>query len=207
MIVLESLIVVTIMNSVLEILKYGGTIVDLVNNNPGQLSVNEYSFIVNKLIGENGCNFLVFGVGRDSKLWLDVNSNGKTVFLENCESWINKVTDMIDCDIDIRNVEYTSKSTEWESIIDDVDKLTIELPQDIIDTEWDYIFVDSPQGWIDDKTPGRMQSIFMSSSLKCNKGIFLHDVERVIETVYGEKYFGKPTERIDRLNYWRVNND
>ena len=66
--------------------------------------------------------------------------------------------------------------------------LELPLPGDVLEKKWDIILVDAPGGW-NDETPGRMQSIYMSSKLIKTKGeIFVHDCEREIEDIYCNKY-------------------
>ena len=175
-------------------------IIELVNSNPGQLSVKEYEFIYEKLHNHGSCNFLVFGAGNDSKLWLDINKSGKTVFIENNEEWIDTVKSKVD-GIDIRKVDYTTVLSDWMDVLNSPDKLHIDLGEDVINTVWDFIFIDSPMGFGDN--PGRMQSIYSASQLTCDN-YFLHDVDRPVEFVYGDKYLGVPTMSFDRLSYWGI---
>ncbi|VFQ69939.1 unnamed protein product [Cuscuta campestris] len=37
------------------------------------------------------CNFLVFGLGYDSLMWAALNQGGRTVFLEESDSWIDQI--------------------------------------------------------------------------------------------------------------------
>ena len=34
------------------------------------------------------CNFLVFGLGHDTPMWLALNSSGRTLFVESSDKWI-----------------------------------------------------------------------------------------------------------------------
>lgn len=52
----------------------------LVKNNPKQLTIREYSYIVKTVVEKKGCNMLIFGVGRDSELWRQANKKGKHSF-------------------------------------------------------------------------------------------------------------------------------
>ena len=70
---------------------YRDTIQSLVEQNPNQMSFDEYVYIYELIKSKSGCNLLIFGLGRDSELWLDVNKNGKTIFLEDNTEWINTV--------------------------------------------------------------------------------------------------------------------
>jgi len=169
---------------------------DLVKSNPGQLSIDEYTKIYDTIKNDDGLNVLIFGIGNDSFLWQDANKNGRTVFLENSREWIDKIKRTNDT-LDVREIEYTTNASDWKVLIDDTDALLLNLSDDIINTEWDYIFVDSPLGG----GPGRMQSIYTASTLKCEK-YFLHDADRVIECTYGDLYLGKCVETLDRLKYY-----
>lgn len=55
-----------------------------------QMTAKEYEYIADIVCSRNGCNLLVFGVGRDSALWLIANQGGKTVFLEDSDKWLDK---------------------------------------------------------------------------------------------------------------------
>ena len=59
----------------------------LVESNPGQATVEEYTLVYRVLAERAPCRMLVFGVGRDSQLWLDANRGGTTVFLEDVRAW------------------------------------------------------------------------------------------------------------------------
>ena len=37
------------------------------------------------------CNFLVFGLGHDGLMWNALNHGGRTIFLEEDESWIQQM--------------------------------------------------------------------------------------------------------------------
>ena len=173
---------------------------EISHNNSWGCSVKEYSYIVDILTKyDDGCNFLVFGLGKDTKLWDMVNNKGKTVFLENLDVWIKKTKDELN--VDVRKVEYTTIRKEWNSILDDKKRLYLPLDKDIIETKWDLIFIDSPMGG-NDSVPGRMQSIYTASTLNC-KDYILHDVDRVVEKTYGNKYLGTLVKTIDKLNHYQ----
>lgn len=176
---------------------YYNEIFNLVQSNPEQLTINEYTFISNKIQEYTNCNFLVFGLGRDSILWDTINNNGKTIFIEHDPYWIS----LSDPKLDIRKIEYTTDISEAFDIIDDPDRLYIELDKDIIETNWDLIFIDSPTGYLDSGVAGRMQSIYTASTLRCTDYI-LHDINRDVERIYGDKYLGCIDYTLDRMNYY-----
>ena len=47
-----------------------------------QMSAREYGYIANAICSRNGCNLLVFGVGRDSRLWLAANQHIDGLYLD-----------------------------------------------------------------------------------------------------------------------------
>lgn len=173
----------------------------LVADNHGQCSEREYALIVQELRSQPSCNFLVFGVGNDSKLWLEINKGGKTVFLEDQLDWIQTVKSTVGEHLDIRKVEYRTDISEWKEIVDNRERLLLDLPGDIINTDWDLIFIDSPMGFRSTGVPGRMQSIYTASQLKCHRYI-LHDVDRIVEKTYGEIYLGEMVNHIDKMNLY-----
>ena len=60
-------------------LKLYERVAELVRRNPNQLTQEEYLFVGRTLSGRSPCNLLVFGVGRDSNLWIDINEGGHIV--------------------------------------------------------------------------------------------------------------------------------
>jgi hypothetical protein len=141
------------------------------------------------------CNLLIFGMGNDTPLWLEINANGRTAFLENSREWFQKIMELCP-DAESYLVTYNTKITEWEVLLDEHSLLAVDLPPQITGTKWDVIVVDGPSG--DYQTykkqygvepPGRMSSIYMSSYLiKPNGYVFVHDCHRIIERVYSDRY-------------------
>tara|TARA_X000001382_G_C3121605_1_gene163343 strand:+ start:46 stop:693 length:648 start_codon:yes stop_codon:yes gene_type:complete len=178
----------------------------LVNQNPGQMSFDEYVYIYELIKSKSGCNLLIFGLGRDSELWLDVNKDGKTIFLEDNQSWIDIVKiqmDNLNKQIDIRNITYNNLGYDADRLLTEYDSgqnnLKLDLPNDIPDIEWDIIIVDAPAGYGLD-VPCRMKSIYESYNLSNEMtDIIVHDCERKIETMY-TNYFFKNYKLITELN-------
>ena len=94
---------------------YRDDILDLIDENPGQMSFEEYAYIYNLINLKNGCNVLVFGTGKDSELWSKANKNGKTIFLEDDLQWINHAS-VMGIGLDIRHVEYTDLGYDAERL-------------------------------------------------------------------------------------------
>tara|TARA_R100001377_G_scaffold52703_1_gene30903 strand:- start:300 stop:959 length:660 start_codon:yes stop_codon:yes gene_type:complete len=170
----------------------------LVNQNPGQMSFEEYDYIYKLIKSKSECKLLVFGLGRDSNLWLDVNKNGKTIFLEDNQEWINSIEIQIknlNKQIDIRNITYTNVGYDADRLLEEYDSennnLKLNLSDDIRQIKWDLILVDAPAGYGKDM-PCRMKSIYESYNLS-NKtfdtDVIVHDAERVIEKQYTNYFF------------------
>lgn len=178
----------------------------LVAGNPYQLSVNEYSLIAEHLVQKAPCNMLVFGVGRDSSLWIKSNRFGKTVFLEDSPVWLQKVREQIPT-IDAYLVTYGTKLSDWRVWLES-ENLLLDLPEELMDTKWDIIFVDGPEGWSDEK-PGRMKSIFTAALLAFKSGdcrVFVHDCDRPVESAFASKFLRDENLQatLDRMNVYSI---
>jgi len=177
---------------------YRDSIQYLVDSNPGQMSFEEYDHIYKLIKSKSGCNLLVFGLGRDSNLWLDANLGGKSVFLEDNQQWIKAAQSHmrnLNKQIDIRHITYSDTGYDAERLLSEYDSgtnnLKLDLPQDIFTTDWDIIICDAPEGYSDDK-PCRMKSIYETYNLSNrnpNIDVVFHDVQRRIETLYTEYFF------------------
>jgi uncharacterized protein (TIGR01627 family) len=181
----------------------------LVKNNLHQLSEAEYELIATTLIDKTPCNMLVFGVGRDSSLWVKLNCQGITVFLEDNQIWFDRISLEIP-QINAYLVTYDTKRNQWLELLNrNIEaELFLELPKEIKENKWDIIFVDAPEGWSDEK-PGRMKSIFTAaklahSSKDCH--VFVHDCDRQVEAIYSKKFLHDENliTTQDRLRYYYI---
>ncbi len=164
---------------------------NLVRGNSQQLTASEYILILENLIKKAPCNILVFGVGKDSKLWVENNPLGKTVFLEDDPSWLNLICSEIP-QINAHLVHYDTRRKMWKMLLKNRNKkeLLLSLPEELVETKWDIIFVDGPAGWSDD-TQGRMKSIYTAAYLahkSKNCHVFVHDCDRRVEAVYSSEF-------------------
>lgn len=187
--------------------EYQDRIEKLVASNPGQLSLKEYTLIADTIFNRKACHLLVFGVGRDSQLWIDINKEGKTVFLEDNPFWLDYARKKVP-NIVVFQVCYDTKRKDWSQLLSQPEKLKMDLPKEIWDTKWDIIFVDAPAGFSDDQ-PGRMKSIYTASFLaQTNTDVFVHDCDRIVECVYCSHFFQKSDLKntIDRLCHYHINN-
>jgi|GEM_PF-1210954 len=191
--------------------KYKNQITKLVENNPYQLSIEEYSYITDLVSKRAPGNFLIFSLGKDSGLWLEVNKNGKTVFLEDNIDWFNEVTKNYP-EMEAYLVKYGTKRKEWLKLLleynQGYESLSMELPAHILESKWDFIFVDAPAGY-SDEMPGRMKSIYLAAQLafKSEKtDIFVHDCDRIVENIYGGYFLHQENfvTQVRKLNHYRI---
>jgi len=163
----------------------------LVESNPGQASEAEYSLVHGVLCGRAPCNLLVFGVGRDSSLWMDVNNGGRTVFVEDVREWAEYAREHVE-GISVVDVRYWTLRVMWHLLRFIPSLLYMRsLPADVLDAQWDVILVDAPRGtrWY---RRGRMMSIYTASVLaKRSRGVvFVHDCHRFTEAECSDAFLG-----------------
>jgi len=190
---------------------YTHKIKELVASNPLQMSYEEYSYIADCILRRAPCNVLVFGVGNDSAMWREINTGGLTTFIENDNEWIEKITNNSP-DIDIVKCSYTTKLLEADSLLQQHKNgervLLLELPERVRRIAWDIIVIDAPFGGTIE-APGRMQSIFEAYQLSQHGGtvdIFIHDINRPVEKMYADYFFGVATiqAQFSRLRHVRI---
>lgn len=180
---------------------------ELVERNPGQASFEEYKCLRDAILRRAPCNLLIFGLGRDSPLWVESNRGGRTVFLENVTAWIEQTGKLRGAEI--YTVEYDTKRFQWRWLLNKSKRLFMRsIPSEVVSTGWDVIFVDAPAGtrW---KSPGRMQSIYTAAVLarrSADTDVFVHDCDRRVERVYSDRYLGDSNlvEQVDRLRHYHV---
>lgn len=161
----------------------------LIRDNPHQLSYSEYARVAETVLEKTPCNFLVFGVGKDSSLWIDLNKEGSTYFLEDNPYWLNLIKGQIP-NLNAYPVVYNTKRKEWKHLLKKTEVLQLKLPIELNAIKWDIIFVDAPAGW-DDECPGRMKSIataaFFAHTQK-DVHVLVHDCDRKVEAIYSSEY-------------------
>lgn len=178
----------------------------LVDDNPGQGTLAEYRHFRNTIRNRAPCNLLVFGVGKDSRFWLEANVGGTTVFVEHEAEWIRMTRENVP-GVDVVQVSYDTRRTQWKALLERRDVLFMEdLPNRILSTDWDVIFVDSPQGG-SSKRPGRMKSIYTASVLarrSTDVHVLVHDCDRPVEATYADRYLGpeRLVTQVDRLRHY-----
>lgn len=163
----------------------------LVESNPGQASEAEYTLVYDVLMERAPCNLLVFGVGRDSSLWMDANDGGRTVFVEDVRRWADYAREHVE-GIMVIDVRYWTLRIMWHVLRFVPSVLYMRsLPTHVLEAEWDVILVDAPRGtrWY---RRGRMMSIYTASVLaKRSRGIvFVHDCHRFTEAECSDAFLG-----------------
>lgn len=165
---------------------------ELVRSNPGQGTFEEYRALKERIVARAPCDLLVFGVGRDSRVWVGANRGGRTVFVEHEPEWIARTREELP-GVAIHPVRYDTRRLFGKRLLERRDRLFMEdLPESVMARNWDIIFVDSPQG-VSWRRPGRMKSIYTASVLarrSTDVDVFVHDCHRDIENLYSERYLG-----------------
>jgi len=167
-------------------------IIALLERNAGQATFAEYKLLHDTVLDRAPCNLLVFGVGRDSSLWLDANAGGKTIFLEDVAKWADFARSEAP-DIVVHDIRYRTARCLWPLLRHFESALYLsDLPGTVADTPWDVIFVDAPRAtrWY---RPGRMRSVYTASVLARRSGgdVFVHDCHRRVERESSDQFLGE----------------
>lgn len=183
-------------------------ITELVEDDPDQLSRDEYRYLAEIVAARSGCDLLVFGVGNDSKLWMHVNADGRTVFLESSPFW-GEMVRWWHPGIDVRMVRYGTKRSQWSELLEGPEAdLEMDLPEDVEEGEWDVIFVDGPSAQSGD-SPGRMKSIYTAAGLARGQpgtDLVVHDCDRPVERAYCDRFLGDDllVREFERTRHYRT---
>ncbi|XP_043718737.1 glucuronoxylan 4-O-methyltransferase 1-like [Telopea speciosissima] len=177
------------------------------SNTTPQQTFKEISVSARVLDKKSPCNFLVFGLGHDSPLWSSLNYGGRTVFLDEDESWIKLIKQKFS-NLEVYHVGYETKVRDAENllrigkekectVVSDRENSKCQLmlkalPQVVYEVEWDLIMVDAPTGYHDD-APGRMGAIYTAGMMARNRkegetDVFVHDVNRVVEDKFSKTF-------------------
>lgn len=176
-----------------------------------QQSLAEITVSFEVLKSRAPCNFLVFGLGRDSLMWTSLNPRGTTLFLEEDPKWVKTVlkdaqylrahtvpyrTQLSQADHLLSSYRSERKCSPSNAVLRGNTRCALaldNLPDEVYETEWDLIMIDAPRGYFAE-APGRMGAIFSAAVMARNrKGsgvthVFLHDVNRKVEKVYAEEF-------------------
>jgi hypothetical protein len=180
---------------------------ELVRSNPGQGELPEYTCMLDTLRARAPCQLLIFGVGRDSALWLRANRGGRTVFIEHEAEWIRETRARLP-EAEVVQVRYRTYRWQWWLLLHQPWLLQMnDLPKEVMDARWDVIFVDSPQGGHATR-PGRMKSLYTAAQLARRvpgTEVLVHDCDRRVEQVYSDRYLGPGSlvASVGRLRHYR----
>jgi hypothetical protein len=164
---------------------------------PIELWTEEIESIVEAIACWPGCRLLVFGTGYDAPLWLVLNRQGRTAFIEDDPHWIETATR--NCPgVEVHRVTYPTVLSQWPMLLHDPERTFIELPVAVTAEPWDVILVDAPSGALSafraihgHEPPGRPCSIAAARRLIRSGGdVFVHDCERPAEDAFTRHYFG-----------------
>jgi hypothetical protein len=134
---------------------------------------------------DRACNFLVFGLGNDSPMWVDINRFGRTLFVENDPKWFEVVKEQ-NPSIDARLVDYGDVSVV-KSLADPMTIIKSANPPDFLrEQSWDVILIDGPRGY-KPHHPGRAIPICWSAMIKNRQtDIFIDDANRDLERLFSD---------------------
>uniref|UniRef100_A0A1J3HA12 Glucuronoxylan 4-O-methyltransferase 2 n=1 Tax=Noccaea caerulescens TaxID=107243 RepID=A0A1J3HA12_NOCCA len=193
-----------------------------------QQTLSEISVTKKVLEKKSPCNFLVFGLGHDSLMWASLNHGGRTIFLDEDESWIHQIAEKFPS-LESYHVRYETKVRDAADLMaatrdrDECGRVTTDLrvskcvlalkslPETVYVTEWDLIMVDAPTGF-HDEAPGRMSAIYTAGMIarRRRKGettaVFVHDVDRKVEDGFSMAFLCRDylTEQQGRLRHFTV---
>ena len=135
---------------------------------------------------------MVFGVGRDSGLWLRANAGGMSLFLEDVPEWASFARSAVE-GIVVHDIRYgVARRFMWPFLRHFERSLFLSnLPRDVVETPWDIILVDAPRGtrWY---RAGRMKSVYTASVLaaRTSGDVFVHDCHRRVERESCDQFLG-----------------
>ena len=139
---------------------------------------------------------LVFGVGNDSPTWAQLNCNGRTIFIEDNMSWIEKIKQKHQA-LEIYQYSYQSDVGQLDEFIQSPIQMNIPELHGLC---FDIYLIDAPMGYTAG-TPGRAQPAYFASqnirncsSVIKNAVVFMHDTNRKAEQKLLEFYFGQNKE-------------
>ncbi|XP_010427991.1 PREDICTED: glucuronoxylan 4-O-methyltransferase 3-like [Camelina sativa] len=194
-----------------------------------QQTHSEISVTKKVLEKKSPCNFLVFGLGYDSLMWSTLNYGGRTIFLEENESWIRQIAEKFPS-LESYHVRYNTKVSDADALMaaardkEECHSVSMDprvsacdlalkgLPDVVYETEWDLIMVDAPTGF-HEEAPGRMTAIYTAGLIARRRkdegettDVFLHDVDRKVEDEFSMAFLCRDylTEQEGRLRHFTV---
>lgn len=127
-------------------------------------------------------NVLVFGLGRDTPFWCELNPRGRTVFLEDDPAWLKRYSSGIFDTVPVRFDEGDPAEM-------------LALPKSLTSTAWDVVIVDGPKG------TARRQAIYTASQLNA-RHVYVHDVDRPTEDAASREFLGATFVDVERVRHY-----
>lgn len=163
-----------------------------------QLSPAEICAVLRALRGAR--RFLVFGLGRDSRLWQTLGPTD-THFLAHDGEWVEAAGQGID---HVHAVSYRTSIEEGVEADLESEDLGLDLPPEVGERSWDVVLVGGPPGF-EAGRPGRLQSIRAAAKLVRPGGtVAVHDLDRDLEQRASKLWLGEATRRVGRLGVFRA---
>lgn len=159
-------------------------------------------------------------------MWTSLNYGGRTVFLEESDSWIEKIQHKLPT-LESYHVVYDTKVHQADELMkigmedQECRKVTDPrfskcqlahrgFPSEVYDIEWDVIMVDAPTGYFDG-APGRMSAIYTAGLIARNRehgetDVFVHDVDRKVEDNFSKSFLceGYLREQQGRIRHFTI---
>lgn len=156
---------------------------NLARRNRGQMTAEEYETVGRAIKAVAPANIVVFGAGRDTKLWCRINHSGRTLIFEDDPKWIPKGVG------EPYLVSYTPSGC--------VDGLPDILPAVAL------VLVDGPKGYRPEH-PGRFGSIRVAAAIRGENGstVLVHDCHRPSEQQLSLSHLGEPDRKVHHLWIW-----
>ncbi|XP_060187474.1 glucuronoxylan 4-O-methyltransferase 3-like [Lycium barbarum] len=195
-------------------------------NRTPQQQMDEISVTYRVLEKKSPCNLLVFGLGFDSLMWRSFNHNGRTVFIEENQHWIDKITKEVPS-LEAYHQTYDTRLDQASELLsigkrEDSCKFVgdprnskcplalTNLPKEVYENEWDLIMIDAPTGAGYD-LPGRMKVIYTAGLLARNRengetDVFVHDCKRYAEDKFSRNFLceGYIREEVRYLRHFTI---
>jgi len=134
-----------------------------------------------------GCRLLVFGLGNDTPLWLGLNKDGHTQFLESNENWIEKSI-LLYPGLNVAIMPTFGFTVASSANVTEGELSACEIPSFLRGSTWDVIVVDGPPGH-SQTDPGRAVAIYWAANLATpSTDVFVDDYNRPLEKRFADEF-------------------
>ena len=158
----------------------------LAKRNPGQMTAEEYAVVGHEIATVAPGQVVIFGAGRDSALWVKINSGGRTIFFEDEARWMPKVGEPY-------LVRYVNGAVS--GIPDSFEQ----------GRNASLVLVDGPKGYRP-TDPGRFVSIRVAAAARALSGcvVIVHDCHRDAERSACLSHLGPADREVHHLLIWEA---